>query len=177
MNFVLRTEGDPLSVAGAVRKEMSAMDKDLPFYGVQTFSIYVAQSFVVPQFLSLLLGIFAALALALASVGLYGVVSYSAAQRTHEIGVRMALGAEKSDVLRMVVGQGLKLALIGVAIGIAGALVLTRFLATLLYGVKPTDPLTFIAVSLILVAVAIAACYIPARRAAKVDPMVALRYE
>ena len=177
MNLVLRTEVDPLSVAGAVRKEMSAMDKDLPFYGVQTFSTYVAQSFVVPQFLSLLLGIFAALALALASVGLYGVVSYSAAQRTHEIGVRMALGAEKRDVLRMVVGQGLELALIGVGIGIAWAFALTRFLSSLLYGVKSTDPLTFVAVSLILIAVALAACYIPARRAAKVDPMVALRYE
>jgi putative ABC transport system permease protein len=177
MNLVLRTEVDPLSVTDAVRKEMSAMDKDLPIYGVQTLSIYVAQSFVVPQFLSLLLGIFAALALALASVGLYGVVSYSAARRTHEIGIRMALGAEKRDVLRMVVGQGLRLALIGVAIGIAGALALTRFLASLLYGVKPTDPVTFAAVSLILIVVALLACYIPARRAAKVDPMVALRYE
>ncbi|HEX5411993.1 MAG TPA: FtsX-like permease family protein [Terriglobia bacterium] len=124
--------------------------------------------------LASLFGIAAAL---LVCLGIYGLLAYSVAQRQREIGIRMALGAEKSDVLKMVVGQGLKLALIGVAIGIAGALALTRFLASLLYGVNPTDPLTFIAVSLILIADALVACYIPARRAAKVDPMVALRYE
>jgi ABC-type antimicrobial peptide transport system permease subunit len=127
--------------------------------------------------LSFLTGFFGALGLLLACVGLYGIMAYNVARRTHEIGIRLALGAEGRDVLRMVVGQGFKLALIGVAIGIAGALVLTRFLASLLYGLEPTDPLTFIAVSLILIAVALLACYIPARRASKVDPMVALRYE
>ena len=123
------------------------------------------------------LGLFAALALALAAVGLYGLVSYSASRRAHEIGIRLALGAEKRDVLRLVVGQGFKLTLIGVVIGTVGALSLTRFLSSLLYGVKPTDLPTFLTVMLILIAVALVASYIPARRTAKVDPIVALRYE
>jgi putative ABC transport system permease protein len=129
------------------------------------------------RFSMILMAIFAGLALIMASVGIYGVTSYVTSQRTHEIGIRMALGAERSDVLKLVIGHGLKLALVGVIVGIAGALALTRFLASLLYGVKPTDPLTFVAVSLILTAVAMLACYIPARRAARIDPNVALRYE
>jgi putative ABC transport system permease protein len=137
----------------------------------------LADSVAQPRYQTMLLGLFGIAALILAAVGTYGVTSYSVAHRTHEIGVRMALGAEKSDVLKMVIGQGLKLTLMGVAIGIAGALALTRFLASLLYGITPTDPLTFLAVSVALMAVALLACYIPARRAANVDPMVALRYE
>jgi putative ABC transport system permease protein len=125
----------------------------------------------------LLFAAFATLGLILASVGIYGVVSYSASQRTHEIGVRMALGAARTDVLKVVVGQGLRWVLMGTGIGVAASIGLTRFLQTLLFGVKPTDLVTFVAVSLILLAVAWLACYIPARRAAKVDPMVALRYE
>ena len=177
MIVVVRTEVDPLSVAPTVRREVAAMDKDLPIYGVRTLDQYFAQSVAQSRFDSLLVGVFAALALALAAVGLYGVVSYSATQRTHEIGVRMALGAQKGDVIELVVGQGFKLSLIGVGIGITGALMLTRFLSSLLYGVRPTDPLTFIAVSMILTSVALMASYIPARRATKVDPMVALRYQ
>jgi putative ABC transport system permease protein len=177
MNFVVHTAVDPLSLVGPVRQEMGEMDKNLPFYGVKTFNQYLGQGFAQPRFLTLLLGLFAALALALAAVGLYGLVSYSASRRAHEIGVRLALGAEKRDVLRLVVGQGFKLTLMGVIIGTVGALVLTRFLSSLLYGVKPTDLPTFLAATLIQIAVALVASFIPARRATKVDPMVALRYE
>jgi len=125
----------------------------------------------------LLLGIFAALALLLSAVGTYGVIAYSVAQRTHELGIRMALGAERGDVLRMVTREGLRLAVVGVVIGIAGALGVTRLIASLLFAVRPADPLTFVCVSVLLVGVAHISSYIPARRATKVDPMVALRYE
>src|SRR5215472_2393799 len=177
MNLVVHTAVDPLGLVGAVRQELGEMDKNLPFYGVKTFNQYLGQGFAQPRFLTLLLGLFAALALALAAVGVYGLVSYSASRRAHEIGVRLALGAEKRDMLRLVVGQGLKLALMGAVIGTVGALALTRFLSSLLYGVKPNDPSTLLAVMLILIAVALIASYVPARRATKVDPLVALRYE
>src|SRR5690348_11976 len=142
-----------------------------------TFRAVFSASLQTRRFNLTMVSIFAIAALLLAAVGISGMMAYWVSQRAKEIGIRMALGAERKDVLKMVVGQGLWLALIGVAIGIGGALALTRFLSSLLYDVKPTDPLTFVAVSLILIAVALLACYIPARRAAKVDPMVALRYE
>ena len=174
--WVVRTRGGTVPLT-AVRQAVLSVDANQPIANVEPMEEVLSGSISRWRFNMLLLGIFSLLALVLSAVGIYGVLSYSVAQRTHEMGIRMALGAERRDVLRFVVGQGFRLALIGVAIGIAGALALTRFLASLLYGVKPTDPLTFIAVSLILIAVALLACYIPARRAAKVDPMVALRYE
>jgi putative ABC transport system permease protein len=177
MSLVVRSRYKPEALVSSVRHAVLNVDKNQPLFSVRTMRQVVSLSIGVRRFNTLLLGLFALLALILALVGIYGVISYSVSQRTHEIGIRMALGAERSDVLKMVVGQGLKLALVGVAIGIVGALALTQFLSSLLYGVKPTDPLTFIAVSLILIVVALLACYIPARRASKVDPMIALRYE
>jgi putative ABC transport system permease protein len=176
-HLAVRTSVAPLSVLGAIRHDVATLDSSLAIDNPRTMQQVVDDHMRETSLQTLLLGIFAALAMFLAASGIYGVMAYLVARKTREIGIRMALGAQKGDVLKMVVGQGIKLTLIGVAIGIAGALALTRFLASLLYEVKPTDPLTFIAVSLILTAVALLACYIPARRAAKVDPMVALRYE
>jgi predicted permease len=175
--LVFRTTLPPQSVAASVLRKLRQLNPNQVAVPIEPIQQIVDHAISPRRFFMLLVTCFGAFGLILASLGIYGVISYSAAQRTHEIGIRMALGAEKRDVLRMVVGQGLWLALIGVGIGIAGALALTRFLSSLLYGVKPTDPLTFVAVSLILIAVALLACYIPARRAANVDPMVALRYE
>ncbi|HET9177653.1 MAG TPA: ABC transporter permease [Terriglobia bacterium] len=174
---VVRSSSSPSSVARHISEVVHSIDKDLPVTDVQSFPDVLGASVAQERFRTLLMASFSAIALLLATIGIFGVISYSVSQRTREIGIRMALGAEKGDVLRMVIGQGLKLALTGVAIGIAGAFVLTRFLAGLLYSVTPTDPLTFVAVSVVLIAVALAACYIPARRASKVDPMVALRHE
>jgi putative ABC transport system permease protein len=151
--------------------------KDQPVFNVQTMEEIISASTADTRLPLVVLGVFASMALVLAAVGIYGVVSYSVSQRTHEMGIRMALGARRQDALRLVVAQGFKFALLGVTIGIIGALGLTRFLSSFLYGVNPTDPLTFIMVSLILSSVALMASYIPARRATKVDPMVALRYE
>jgi predicted permease len=176
-HFELRTQTDPAALIPTVREVVKRADTNLPIFGVRTQKESIENLLSRERVIAQLSAFFAGLALVLACVGLYGLLSYEVTQRTREIGIRMALGAEKSDVLRMVVGQGIKLALIGVAIGIAGALALTRFLSSLLYGVKTTDPVTFVGVSLILTVVALLACYIPARRAAKVDPMVALRYE
>jgi putative ABC transport system permease protein len=167
----------PMSVSRAVEKALLAGDTQLPANKVETMDQVMMDSTAQANFDLVLLGIFAGIALLLAAVGIFGVVSYSVRQRTPEIGIRMALGASRGEVLRLVVAQGMALTVVGVAIGIAGAFGLTRFLAGLLYGVKPADPLTFVVVSLILTGVALFACCIPARRAAKVDPMVALRHQ
>jgi putative ABC transport system permease protein len=176
-SLAIHTKVDAASLTGAVRQAIWSVNPDVPITDVATMEEILDQEVFQRRVQTTLLGFFAALALVLSAVGTYGVIAYAVAQRTHEIGVRMALGAERIEVLRLVLGQGLKLTLIGVAVGITGAFGLTRFLSSLLYGVKPSDPLTFTAVSLLLTAVALFASYIPARRASKVDPVVALRYE
>ena len=177
MTFVLRTAGDPGDLARAARREIQAIDKDQPVSDVRTMESWLSESLARTRFGTLLLGAFAGLALTLAAAGLYGVMSYAVAQRQNEIGVRMALGARAGDVLRLVIRQGLALVLAGVALGLLGALALTRLLASLLYEVSATDPLTFAALALLLTAVSTIACYIPARRAARVDPLIAMRYD
>ena len=170
MSIVVRTSVDPQSLIGAVRGEIRAMDKDLPPYEIKTMREVLYESASRERFTTLLLAVFAGLALVLAAVGIYGVMSYSISQRTHEIGVRMALGASSRDVLRLVLGQGMRLALAGVGAGLVAAFVLTRLMSKLLYGVSATDPVTFAGISLLLVAVALLACYLPARRATVVEP-------
>jgi len=174
---VLRTAGDPAAIMGPVRRAVRQLDSRDAIYGVQTMDDVLVGSFAARRLSMILLGIFAALALILSCVGIYGVISYVVGQRTHEIGVRMALGAQRRDVMRLVLGEGAKMALIGVAAGIAAALGLTRLMAGELFGVTAQDPLTFAAVAIVLTLVALLACYLPARRAVRVDPMVALRYE
>ena len=176
MAVLARTTGDPLQLASAAREQLKAMDKDLPVT-VTTMDELFANSLAGQRFNTSLLGVFAAVALLLAMIGVFGVINYSVAQRTHEIGIRLALGAQRRDVFKLVVGQGLLLALVGVVVGTAGAVAMTRLIAGLLYGVSPTDGPTFVLVSLIVTAVAFLACYLPARRATRVDPLVALRYE
>jgi putative ABC transport system permease protein len=175
--LIVRTDVDPMSLAMTVRRTVWEIDKDQPVSDISSMGEVVSQSVARQRFSMLLLGIFAGLALLLAAVGIYGVMTYSVAQRTREIGIRIALGAQRSDVLKMTVGQGLRLVFTGVAIGLAAAFVLTRVMSTLLFGVTPTDALTFFSVSIVLVSVAVLASYIPAVRATRVDPMFALRYE
>jgi putative ABC transport system permease protein len=175
--IVVRTETEPTAMINAVRREILAVDKDQAVFNVTTLDQLMGESVLLRRFFMLLLLVFAALALILAAVGIYGVMSYVASQRTHEIGIRMALGAQASDVLKLIIGNGMTLALIGIAVGLAGAFALTRLMAGVLFGVSATDAVTFVTVSVGLVAIALLACYIPARRATKVDPLVALRYE
>jgi putative ABC transport system permease protein len=177
MTLVVRTSTDPSALVPSIRSELSAMDKDQPLYNVRTMEQVMSESIARQRFSMLLIAIFACVGLVLASVGIYGVMSYTVAQRTHEIGVRMALGASARDVLKMVVGQGMMLALVGTGLGLLAAFLLTRLISSLLFSVSAADPLTYALISLLLIFVALLACFIPARRATRVDPMVALRYE
>jgi putative ABC transport system permease protein len=175
--LLLRSASDPAMVASAVRGQVRELDAQLPVYDVKTMNQVLTTAAARPRFMTFLLVAFAAVAALLAAVGIYGVMSYTVAQSRREIGIRLALGAQSSDILKLIVGQGLILVSLGVAIGTAGAFALTRLMASVLFGVTATDPLTFIAVPVLLVVVTLLACYIPARRATRVDPMVALRYE
>jgi putative ABC transport system permease protein len=174
MAMVVRTAGDPAAFAATFRREVQALDKDQPVYNVRTMDEVVMNSLGTRRVSMQLFAVFAAAALLLAAVGIYGVLAYSVTQRTQEIGIRMALGAQKSDVLGLVIRQGMMLAVIGVVVGLVGAFALTRLIASLLFGVQPTDPLTFLAIPLLLLFVALVACYLPARRAARLDPKIAL---
>jgi putative ABC transport system permease protein len=177
MTFAVRTASNPVQLAAAMRGALREVDRDQPVIAMTTMQEMMAASTAEPRFQTRLLGLFSILALALAVVGIYGVLAFSVTQRTHEFGIRMALGAESADVLRIVLRRTVVLAGAGIALGTAGALAVTRVLAKFLFEVKPTDPATFLAVAALLAGVAVLAGLIPARRATRVDPMVALRYE
>jgi putative ABC transport system permease protein len=179
MALVVRTDADPTNLVGAIRNDVHSLDRDVPIYGVRTMEqlIDILPSTFLRRYPAVLIGVFAAVALALAAIGIYGVISYSVSQRTHEIGIRVALGASRRDILRLVIGRGVVLTMIGIFTGLAASLALTRLLSSLLFGVAATDVATFALVSVVLLGVALGACFIPARRAMRVDPMVALRYE
>jgi putative ABC transport system permease protein len=177
MDVVLRTKVDPVSAAAAARETIHSVDPDLPLANIATLETLVDGSMTQQRFAMFVLGAFGALALLLASIGMYGVISYSTMQRTQEIGIRMALGAQRRSVVAMVLGHGGRLASLGIAIGLIAALAMGHTMASFLYGVRPTDPLTLAAVSLLLLTVALVACYVPARRAMRTDPVIALRYE
>ncbi len=175
--FAVRTDGDPIRLVKAIRNEVTAIDPDQSIAGVKTMEQVLDSSEGRRQSIMILLGVFAGVGLLLAVVGIYGVIAYSVAQRTREVGIRRALGAQQSDILKLVLGQGLGLTLTGAILGIAGALALTRVLESLLFHVSATDPATFAGIALLLIAVAMAASYIPARRATRIEPTAALRGE
>ena len=177
MSLVVRSSTDPSNLGTAMKTEIQTIDKDLPLEETKTMQELLADSNSGRRFNMLLLSLFAGVALLLAIVGIYGVMSYTVAQRTKEIGIRVAVGAQAGDVFRMVIGHGMILALIGIVFGLVAAFGVTRLMASMLFGVEATDPTTFIGIALLLAAVAFIACYIPGRRATKVDPLVALRYE
>jgi len=177
MTILARASGDPMSIVSSARNELRQMDPNEPMANVSTVEHLLSDSFSRSRFTMIVLGVFAAMALVLACIGIYGVVAYTVAQRTNEIGIRVAMGAQRRDVLRLILGQGSRLIFLGVAVGIAAGLILTRLMTGMLYGISATDPLTFTGVALLSMAVALLACYVPARRAMRVDPLVALRYE
>jgi putative ABC transport system permease protein len=177
MFVVVRTSVEPTSVAASVRQVAAEVDKSAAVSDVKTMEHIVNEAVTQPRFNVFLLGLFSGIALLLSAAGIYGVTAYSVTQRTHEFGIRMALGAQVGDVLRMILKQGMLLISIGIAVGLVASFALTRLLRTLLYGVSVTDPGTFVAITLLLTFVALLACYLPARRATKVDPLTALRYE
>ena len=172
-----RTQGSPLAVAGSIRDAIHAFNTKAVIYNSDTMEHIISQSLAARRFAMILLAVFAAVALLLSTIGIYGVISYVTGQRAHEIGIRLALGATRSDILKMVLIHGTRLALTGALVGLALSAGLTRLMTKILYDVSATDPLTFALVAAVLTLVALAACYIPARRAMKVDPMIALRYE
>jgi ABC-type antimicrobial peptide transport system permease subunit len=177
MSIAARTQGDSAGTAQSLKQEIWKVDAQIPVTKVETMSEVAASSFAARRFNMSLLSLFAGLALVLAAIGIYGVMSNAVTQRTQEIGIRLALGARTVDVLKLIVRNGMMLVVIGVVVGLAGAFALTRLMTTLLFGVTPTDGLTIVIVSAVLIGVALVACLIPARRATKVDPLVALRYE
>jgi putative ABC transport system permease protein len=177
MTLVVRTKSDPAAMAEGLRTELLSLDKTLPVYALKPMTEYLRDSLSRRRFNMVLLSVFAAVALLLAGVGIYGVISYSVAQRTHEIGIRVAIGAHAGEILKLVIGQAMLLTMTGIALGLVTAFALTRLMQSLLFEVSPTDPLTFAVISVILTIVALVACFVPARRAMKVDPMVALRCE
>ena len=175
--LLVRTATDPDAIVASVRREVQAINPQLPLFGVGTLDGQISETLATPRFRAVLLAGFAVIALLLATIGIYGVTAHAVGQRTHEVGIRMALGAGRRDVLALIIVQHLRPALVGAAIGVAGAVVLGQSLRTLVYGVRATDPITFIAMAVVLVSVTVVACWIPARRATRVDPLVALRAE